>query len=539
MYLLGHLRVLVLFAATISPGLVSAHARALPSTNTHSPISQLQQEPPADGRTTIRLRWSPRPGVVRYRLQLATDRGFNDIVFDRVVTGTEYQINDLAPGTYYWHIAPLTTKLGDFSLAAVIEVILPTAKGPAQNQLPKPTPERTTDSGSKPVSGSLITGGGWRAAVGEVTNPVLAHLRSAGRFDIVGVNSAGVTFALDATSGVALWTTSRRMPDGKSMRPGFTQGALLLIKARSGLDDVAVLSGINVSRIEGSTGRELWRATLPAVANTAAVLSERHASEIFVVDNSLQRLFILDGNTGSIVSQTKLPHRVAGAPVVLDDSGIGRVMFALENGQVEIRDRAGALIRSGDSGSPATTAPLFVNGSRGGLILVGTRSGLTALSADDLNVLGRVTVNGDAPRGTLAAEDLNGDGAAEVIMVTDRGRVVVVNAADGKTLWEETGGGDAEATAFADINGDGVLDVLMAAGQTFAMALSGRDGSIVWQDKEAVSSVANHAASPAFRRVVALPYGSGILIIAGDTSRTGLRALEFSKGRVKPNLTPN
>ena len=539
MYRLGHLRVLVLAAATISPGLVSAHARALPSTNRLSLISQLQQEPPAGGQTTVDIRWGARPGVVRYRLQVATDRGFNDIVFDRVVTGTEYQIHDLPPGTYYWRIAPLTTKLGEFSSAAAIQVTLPTAKGPNQSQLPNNPPERTTETGFKPVSGPVIAGGGWRAAVGEVTNHVLAHLRSAGRFDIVGVNSAGVTFALDATSGVALWTTSRRMPDGKSMQPGLTRGALLLIKSRSGLDDVAVLSGINVSRIEGATGRELWRATLPAVANTAAVLSEKRTSEIFLVDNSLQRLFILDGNTGSIVAQTKLPHRVAGAPVVLDDGGIGRVMFALDNGQVEIRDRAGALIRSGDSGSPATTAPLFVNGSRGGLILVGTRSGLTALSADDLHVLGRVAINGDAPRGTLAAEDLNGDGAVEVIMVTDRGRVVVVNAADGKTIWEEAGGGDAEATAFADVNGDGVLDVLMAGGQTFAMALSGRDGSIVWQDKEAVSSVANHAALPASRRVVALPYGSGILIIGGDTSRTGLRALEISKGRAKPNLRPN
>src|SRR6266852_2436807 len=270
MYPLGHLRVLIPAAAMISLGLVSVHARDLPSPYTHSPISQSQQEPRESGLTTIHLRWGARPGVTRYRLQLATDHGFNDIVFDRVVVGTEYQINDLAPGKYYWRIAPLTPKLGEFSSAAVIEVTPQTAPVGTQTQPPKSPPDRVADTESTPVSGSVIAGGGWRALVGEVTNPVLAHLRSAGRFDVVAVNTAGMTFALDAPTGVALWTTSRRMPEGKSLRPATTQAVVLLIKSRPGLDDVAVLSGVSVTRIEGATGRELWRATLQAVVNSAA-----------------------------------------------------------------------------------------------------------------------------------------------------------------------------------------------------------------------------------------------------------------------------
>lgn len=529
MYYLGHLCVLILAAATISLGTLQAHAGNPNSAYPQPPISQSPQEPRAEGLTTIRLRWGARPGVTRYRLQLATDRGFNDIVFDRVVAGTEYQINDLSPGMYFWRIAPLTRKLGEFSSAAAIEVTLQTAGTNTQTQPPTSPPDRATDTRSTRGSGSVIAGGGWRAAIGEVTQPVLAHLRFANRFDIVAVNAEGVTFALDAASGVALWSTRPRTADGKGLRPGLTQRAVLLVKSRSGLDDVAVLSGVSVTRIDGATGRELWRATLPAVGSNAAVLSEKQISEILVIDNSLQSLFILDGNTGNIVAQTKLSHRVVGAPVAFDDRGIGRMMFAFESGQIEIRDRTGALIRSGDAGSPATTPPLFVNGPREGLILVGTRSGLTALSAGDLQALGRVALNGDAPRGTLAAEDLNGDGAAEVIMVTDHGRVVAVNAADGKLLWEAAGGNDTETAAFADVNGDGVLDVLMAGGQTLALALSGRDGSIVWKDDEPLSSVANHAASLASRRVVAIPSVSGILLIAGEPSRTGVRAIEFSK----------
>src|SRR3954470_392294 len=75
---------------------------------------------PSQGQTLVHLRWGPRPGVSRYRLQLARDRGFADIVFDRLVQGTEIEINDLDPGTYFWRIAPLATTLGEFSSAGAI-----------------------------------------------------------------------------------------------------------------------------------------------------------------------------------------------------------------------------------------------------------------------------------------------------------------------------------------------------------------------------------------------------------------------------------
>src|SRR5260370_39382153 len=123
MYSSVRLVVLTLAAATIPLGTLPAHARNY-SAKTQAPISQSQQEPRTEGVTTIHLRWGARPGVNRYRLQLATDRGFHDIVFDRVVAGTEYQISDLTRGTYFWRIAPLTTKLGEFSAAATIEVTL-------------------------------------------------------------------------------------------------------------------------------------------------------------------------------------------------------------------------------------------------------------------------------------------------------------------------------------------------------------------------------------------------------------------------------
>jgi len=141
---------------------------------------------------------------------------------------------------------------------------------------------------------------------------MLAHLRTPAKLDLVGVNSDGVVFALDATSGVALWSTARRPMDSKRFVSG--SAAVFLLRSRSGLDDVIRMSGVDVTSIEGTNGRELWRTTLPAAASSGMVINDK-GSRILLVDNSGPRLFLLDALTGNLLSQVKLPHRVVGAPV--------------------------------------------------------------------------------------------------------------------------------------------------------------------------------------------------------------------------------
>ena len=518
MYCSGHFRALLLTAAILLPGLVFAQSSSSPE-NTQA------------NSTEVHLRWGPRLGVSRYRLQLASDRAFADILFDRVVAANDYQINDLPPGWYDWRIAPLTDKLGNFSPAGSIEVRERTLRE-SPTPLPSPSPVNNSTRPRVGTSGPIVGRGGWRAAVGDIAHPLSAHLRSPAKFDLVGVNSDGVIFALDAASGVAWWSTGRRTPNSTSIFSG--SSTVLLLRSQSGLDNLLVFSGVNVVAIEGATGQELWRTTLPAAASSGTVISDSRSAEIILVDNSLSgnsspRLFILDANNGNILAQSRLPNRVVGAPVALSGQGTGRMVLAYDTGQVEIRDMAGAVVRSGDAGSRATTPPLFVRGRRGDFIMVGTRSGLIALTAAELSPLGRVAINDDAPRGALAAEDLDGDGSPEVIMMTDRGRVVAVSYADGKILWQASVGNEGQASAFADVDGDRVLDVVLAGAQSFALALSGRDGSLVWKDNEAPGLVANHSPSVVPRSIVVLPYGTGALLIAADSSRTGLRALEFPK----------
>jgi outer membrane protein assembly factor BamB len=495
-----------------------------------SGVAQPQEVNQTPAHTSVNLRWGLRPGVARYRLQLSQDRDFADIVFDRVVAGNQTQVNDLAPGRYFWRVAPLTSKLGEFSSAGVVEIVAPVAE-PLRSPSPVPTPAPLSSSPKNPPANSIAASGGWRAAIGEVSSPVVAHLHSADRWDVVTTSSDGVTYALDAVNGVALWLVrSERQTSGAiSSIPG----SLLVVPAAR-LDDVVVLNNSSLVRVQGSSGRELWRATLPALISSATVVSERNSTNIVVADTSLQRLYFLNSSDGTIISQIKLPGRIVAKPTALDKLAPGSFALAYENGEIEIRDSSGALIRSGSAASQVTTSALMVRGQRGNLVLVGTRDGLTALTADTLQPLGRVALVNDQSRGNLTAEDLDGDGIVEVLMTTARGHVVAVHTTDGKIIWAVAARNDNGAFAFADLNRDGYVDVFTNDGPSL-VALSGVDGSVIWRDTEGLSIVANHTTSISSRALTVLPSGPGAVVVVNEPGRGGLRAISFPNASVRPS----
>lgn len=485
-----HVRLLlVILTASLFAG--SLPARSVPS----SP--KVGQQPV----TIVTVRWGARPGVTRYRLQLAQDSTFADVVFDRVVSGHEYRVSDLLPGKYFWRVAALGRKLGEFSSARVIEV-----RANGNNSRPP-------DASKNPNTNTIRVGGGWFAAIGNVTDPILARLRSPNALEVVGVNTAGRAFAIDALSGIALWNT--RVGSSIGLAP-----APVAIRTRAGLDNILVFSANVATMLEGRTGRELWRSALPATPSSAIGFN----SKVFAIDNSLQKLFIVDGSDGKLVGTIQLPRRVAGPPALLETG----LIVALDDGRIQIFDQNGKLTRSADAGSPATSSPVFLRSARGGLVLVGTKNGLTALNAADMRPLGRIALTNDAPRGNLSARDLEGDGIDEVVMFTDRGRVVVIKSDEGKILWE----GDARqagAVAFADVNKDRVLDLLLAGREGFAFSLSGRDGALLWEETASSGVATNQAPASAQRLPLSITSPGGVLLIAGDPNRGGLRAIEFSK----------
>lgn len=509
---------------------VSALAGALFALIPLVSAAQPQEVNQTPTNTTVNLRWSPRPGVARYRLQLAQDRDFADILFDRVITGNQTLVNDLAPGRYFWRVAPLTAKLGEFSSAGVVDVVARPAQ-PLRNPNPLPTPAAVSSPPKNTSANSIVASGGWRAAIGDAGRPVLAHLRSPDRWSVVTTSSDGVTYALDAGNGVALWSVrigpqaggTSSVPDSPMIVPGPSQ-----------LDDVVVISGSSLLRVQGSTGRELWRATLPAFISSAIVVGERTSANLVIADTSFQRLFLVNSTDGKITSQIKLPGRMVGKPAALDDLAPGAFALAFENGQIEIRDSSGALIRSGSAASQPTTPAIMVRGRRGNLVLVGTRDGLTALTADTLQPLGRVALDNDLPRGDLTAEDLDGDGIVEVLMTTVRGHIVAVHTTDGKIIWDVAARNDNGTFAFAELNHDGFIDVLTSDGANL-VALSGRDGSVLWRDTEGSSIIANHTTSFSGRALTALPSSSGAVLIVNEPARGGLRAITFPHASVRPS----
>ncbi|HBB96639.1 MAG TPA: hypothetical protein DC054_14740, partial [Blastocatellia bacterium] len=189
--------------------------------------------------------------------------------------------------------------------------------------------------------------GGWRAAVGDIARPLVAHLRSRDSLDVVGTNTDGVTFAFDSASGVALWSFRGRRP----VTPGVPA---VIIDSRAGSNDVLVFDGQSAIKIEGRTGRELWRSPLPAPPSSATASSDTSGPIVIIIDNSLRRLLVMNGLSGSLISQTLLPARVIGPPAPIADQS-GTLLVAYENGEVELRDKAGRIIRSGSAGSPALT----------------------------------------------------------------------------------------------------------------------------------------------------------------------------------------
>ena len=465
----------------------------------------------------VLVRWQGTPGVNRYRLQLATDEQFQDIVFDQAVEGRQYIVRGLPPGNYFWRVA-----------AAAAET--------SPNYTP---PQRVAVAGSAsaaqvPVATANVfqpdEAAGWRTATGEVARLVSARLRQGPVVDLVGVGADGRVFALDGVNGVSLWNARYNPAPGAQPGPvpAFTP---ILLQTRADGADVLVGTEGGVRLLRGDTGREVWRARLEgrAASGVAADLSGDGAAEVVVVTADPAKFYVLEGGTGRVAAEQRLDAEAVGAPFALTSGGTRGVVLSLGNDHLEIRGADGSVVKNEKLEGEVTTAPIVVSRGEMQVLLVGTDRGLAALSVPDLKLLGRIVAEGDAPAGSLVAADVDRDGATEIVMVTRKGRVALVSTTDGNVKWHAAGATDASSAAFADLNGDGVLDVIVPGGAAFALGFSGRDGALLMRVEEGGRPVEAQAGATRSLVVAPTPAGQGLLV-GSDPARVGLRAVELPKG---------
>jgi outer membrane protein assembly factor BamB len=523
--------------------------------------SQANQTP-GQNQASALIQWKEQRGVNRYRLQLARNAKFTDIVFDRAVMGHEYLVTELLPGRYYWRVAPATPETGTYTRPVAIDITVPTANNanvttptptPTPRPTPKPTPKPTPTPRPTPLPtptprtmtntqpANVLSPGdtGWRAATGEVAQPRVAPLRTAAGLDFVGVNSDGMVYALDGANGVALWTARFRPqakqgePTGNGGAPAFTP---VILAGEAGAANVLAAFEGGVRALQGATGRELWRTMLQSrpTHGIAADIDGDGKTEIIITGDNSPTLAVLN-EAGKFIAEVKLDAATIGAPVAFAAGEQRAMMLVLENGLVEMRNANGERLRAVKLDTKPTTPLLVVQGMQGPTGLLGVDGNLIALDLKDPNLkpIGRIATEEDSPRGSLTAVDLEGDGKQEVVMITRQGRTVVINAADGKIKWFAGGATDAASAAFADVNGDGTQDVLVAAGPSFAIALSGRDGALIWKAEDAGTSTPAKNAAARGLVTATMSDSKSAFLVGSDAARTGLRAVGLPQGSVK------
>ncbi|HEX8493231.1 MAG TPA: PQQ-binding-like beta-propeller repeat protein [Pyrinomonadaceae bacterium] len=477
------------------------------------------------------MSWERAPGINRYRLQVSKDEQFTDLVFDSAIEGLEYIVSDLPPGSYLWRVAPAAAETGTFSKPQKVEIKSASKVESRAGSTATATAGGTRTSSVTPASNIV-----WFTATGNIPRPVAFYLRDQSVPDIVGVNSEGMVYALDGTNGVSLWS-SRFRPNAKRDEPTGNGGAQpfqpVAFGASGGLENVLVAVEGGVWAREGATGKVLWRATLPGRAASAVVgdLNGDGTMEVAVFQDNPTGLSILDASTGKTLAQTNLDSALMGAPAAFASKTEPGLLLALAGGTLDVRNAKGERVRSTKLDVQFTTPPLIVEAQQGTLAMLGTDRGLIAVDVNTLKPLWRVATEGDAPRGQLAAADMDNDGSPEVVMITRRGRTVVVNTANGKIKWYANIPNRAGTVTVTDLNKDGAPDVFIAADSSSMTGHDGRSGALIFGDEKGTINTTGNAEDQGATYQTCAYIGSRTgnasapLVVCNDPEGRGLRAV--------------
>jgi hypothetical protein len=386
----SHVMIALIFAAPILATPQPLRAKAnhsleiKASRQTDLKIAQEQEANPTQAEGGTLIRWRARPNVERYRLQLASDNAFNDIVFDRAVIGNTYRVTEVSAGRYYWRVAPATTETEDYKVVGVVVIAgdnetegatnsnstdTPTntstpPNNPDSTPTPRPSPTATPSPDATPSpspSPSPVTDAagasnllspppntGWQTAIGEPVSLILAN--AAASTVLLTTNADGATYLLDVTRGIARWVTGfnpeqRRGDTIDRERVGVfapiyinalgeTTAAQTTNSTSSSprSDGVLVKFTDGVRLVDASSGRELWRTRLEGNARGAVADNATNATTILVATKNPERLYFINRSTGRIERQQDLDSPLVGSPLAVDNSASSDYLVATENG---------------------------------------------------------------------------------------------------------------------------------------------------------------------------------------------------------------
>jgi outer membrane protein assembly factor BamB len=481
-----------------------------------------------------KIQWNKEPGVTKYRVQIASDDKFSDVLFDSLIEGSEYVVRDLAPGHYYWRIAQAETETWQFVKPMPFEVKLPGMRNSPVSIIKIESSITTANATSRNRNG------GWSVATGEIVKLMAVQLRSGTQQDFLGVTSQGRVYALDGARGIALWTANFKLDQKPGERAKVNNNPFtpLIINSATGSSRIIVAFDKGVRALDGPSGRELWKSDIARYPVSGLVVDAGNTGgpTIYLVSEKPGKLLVLDGNSGQIEADIKLRDEATGPPLLLGGTRERDLLVPLKGGVVELLGLDGSHLKSIRLGSELTTQPVVVQTSRGVLMLAGMKSGLAAFDIAAFKPLGRIAIEGaDYPTGTLSVADLDGDKIPEVVMTTNSGRVMAVDVANVKIKWSANVSSGTPAIAFADLDFDTRPDVVLSGKSSFAFGLSGIDGSVIWDSGEEARGPIGADGSRGVLAAARVKDGR-IMVVGNDRSWAGLRAFEVMNSSAKTNL---
>jgi hypothetical protein len=247
--------------------------------------------------SVAKIQWNKQPGVTKYRLQIASDDKFSDVLFDGLIKGSEYVVRDLEPGHYYWRIAQAETETGQFIKPIPFEVKLPGMRNSAVAIIKIECSSATANAASR--SRNAVSG--WSVATGEIVKLMAVQLRSGTQQDFLGVNSQGRVYALDGARGIALWTANFNLDEkpGELAKVNNNPFTPLIINSATGSPRIIVAFDKGVRALDGPSGRELWKSDIAGypVSGLVVDVAKTGGPRIYLVSEKPDKLLVLDGNS--------------------------------------------------------------------------------------------------------------------------------------------------------------------------------------------------------------------------------------------------